>query len=192
MVEISASELFLIRHGPTDMPGHLCGRTDAGLAANVTFPQKFALGRVTSIWTSPAVRARDTAKGLWPGRNCRHDARLWEQDFGDWDGLAYADVPDMGELSGNALADLAAPGGESFRDVVTRVRPAIRAAADDALATGPVAIVAHAGVIRAALAVAMEDVAAALAFEVDHLSVTRLRCLPGGALTIISVNGALK
>ena len=57
--------------------------------------------------------------------------------------------------------------------------------------SGPVAVVAHAGVVRAALALALEDVPGALAFEVDHLSMTRLRCLADGAFSVISVNGAL-
>ncbi len=188
MVEFSASELILIRHGPTDRPGYLCGRTDVGLAEVSRMPTGAALRAVTRIWVSPAKRARATAEGLWPGLSLREDARLWEQDFGAWEGVAFSEVPDVGDLSGEALADMTPPEGESFRDVVTRVRPAF---AEAAVVGGPLAIVAHAGVIRAALSIALNHVPTGLAFEIDHLSVTRLRCLPGGGFSIISVNGAL-
>ena len=188
MVEFSASELILIRHGLTDRPGHLCGRTDVGLAEVPRLPKGAALQSIAQIWVSPAQRARQTASGLWPEAALHADERLWEQDFGAWEGLPFADVPDVGDLSGEALASMTPPEGESFRDVVARVRPAL---VEAAVHDKPLAIVAHAGVIRAALSIALNHAPSGLAFEVDHLSVTRLRCLPGGGFSIISVNGAL-
>lgn len=188
MVEISSNELILIRHGATDRPKHLCGRTDAGLAIVPAMPEGSVFAGLDTLWVSPARRARQTAEGLWPGRALREDARLWEQDFGTWDGKPYADVPDMGPLDREELAGLAAPDGESFAEMVGRVVPALREMASTG---GPVAVVAHAGGVRAALAMASDDVPGALAFEVDHLSVTRLRCLDDGGFSVISVNGAL-
>lgn len=179
------AELILIRHGPTDAPGRLHGRSDPGLAEA---PARAAFA-VDAIRVSPARRARATAEALWPGTELREDARLWEQDFGDWDGLAYADLPDLGELGREALADHAPPGGESFAGMAARVATALREAG--ATAEGRVAVVAHAGTVRAGLALALGDTPAALAFEVDHLSATRLRCLPGGGFSVIAVNEAL-
>jgi len=121
----------------------------------------------------------------------REDARLWEQDFGVWDGRDYGDLPDLGTLGGPALAHHAPEGGESFSDMAARVAPALHDAARAALAEGPVAVVAHAGTVRAGLALALDDVSGALAFEVGHLSATRLRCLTGGVFSVISVNGVL-
>lgn len=187
MAKTTSSELILIRHGATDRPGHLCGRTDVKLAGMPVLPAGSLLGGVEAVWVSPARRCRETAAGLWPGRAVREDARLWEQDFGAWDGMAYADVPDVGALEPAALADLSGPGGESFADVVIRVAPALR---EISAAGGTVAVVAHAGVVRAALAMATGDVPGALVFEVDHLSVTRLRRL-GDGFSVISVNGVL-
>lgn len=188
MTKTSSSELILIRHGATDRPGHLCGRTDVGLYEVPYLPMGSDLVDVEGLWVSPARRARETAQGLWPGRTFNEDERLWEQDFGEWDGLAYADVPDVGTLENHQLAELAGPGGESFADLVSRVAPVL---VELAAQERTVAVVAHAGVIRAALALATLDVAGALAFEVDHLSVTRLRCLGGTAFSVISVNGVL-
>lgn len=182
------AELILIRHGATEAPGRLHGRSDPGLAAapaRATFD-------VAAIWVSPARRARETAAALWPGLELREEARLWEQDFGAWDGQLYADLPDIGTLGREALADHASEGGESFAGMVSRVSPALRAAAERALDVGGrIAIVAHAGTVRAGLALATGDVPGALAFEVGHLSATRIRCLPGGAFAVIGVNGAL-
>lgn len=74
-------------------------------------------------------------------------------------------------------------GGESFLDVCQRIGPAVREMA----AAGDVTVVAHAGTVRAALALAVGPTAA-LAFEVAPLSVTRLRALPGGGWAIAEVN----
>lgn len=182
-------QLILIRHGPTDRPGRLCGRTDVGLAADAVFPSAAALGSVDRLIVSPARRAVETAAGLWPGMARVEDARLWEQDFGAWEDMPYKELPDVGVLSRAELADLTGPGGESFRDVVARTRPAFEEAAQ---AAGTVAIVCHAGVIRAALASALEAEEAGMAFEIDHFSVTRLRCLDGGGYSIRSVNESLE
>lgn len=191
MAERSFSELILIRHGATDRPGHLCGRTDVGLADVPVMPNGAALADSQTIWVSPARRARQTATGLWPDRVLHEDARLWEQNFGAWDGLPYSEVPDVGVLSPAALAELKAEGGESFADVVARVEPALQEAGQAALAQGPICIVAHAGVIRAGLALAIGHVPGGLAFQVDHLSVTRLRWTAHHGFAVISVNETL-
>jgi len=183
-----AREMILIRHAPAQSDGRLCGRVD--VPARLDDPDGLArlsslLAEVAHVVTSPALRCRQTAEALFPGRAMAKDPRLWEQDFGIEDGMALADLPDLGPLP---LADLAArapEGGESFAQMVARVRPALEALA---AGPGPIAVVAHAGTVRAALATALGVVPPALAFEVDTLSLTRLRCLDG-VFSIISVNG---
>lgn len=177
------SDLVLIRHAEADHRGRLLGRTDVGLSesglsslAAVTV----GLPPMVAVWVSPAARCRATAEALWPDANLTEDARLWEQDFGDWDGQAYADLPDVGALSRGDLADLAAPNGESFADLCVRTGSVFGEAADRARANGPIAIVAHAGIVRAGLAMALDNVPEGLAFEIDPLSATTLRCLPDG------------
>lgn len=184
---MSTGELIIIRHGPTVSPGTLNGRTDVSLAVR---PAPVALD-IAALWVSPAARARDTAMGLFPGVAQRQDHRLWEQDFGVHDGMAFADLPDTGRLSKAELADLMPEGGESFRDMVRRVRPALEEAASAARAeTRPVAVVAHAGIVRVALAMALGDTPAALAFQVSHLGATRLTCFEDG-FAITAVNERL-
>ena len=115
------------------------------------------------------------------------DDRLWEQSFGDWEGLAHHDVPDQGHLTRDELANFCPPGGESFKDVCDRVGPALT----QLIRNGDgcrIAIVAHAGVVRAALAWALAAPAVALSFEVRPLSLTKLRCHSEDALSIAFTN----
>lgn len=183
--------MILIRHAPIAEPGRLCGRTD--VAARIETVQidalRQALPRVSRIVSSPARRCRQTADALWPGDPHALDECLWEQDFGAHDGLPFADLPDLGQMRSEMLAQWAPPGGESFADLCARVAPALRRHARAACALdGPLVIVAHAGVIRAALAQVTGSVPAGLAFEIANLSRTRLRCAPEGPLSVIEVN----
>lgn len=187
----SASELILIRHAAADTNGRLCGRTDVGLA-----PGSLAafgalsglLPDMDDVLVSPALRCRLTAEGLWPNALQMPDDRLWEQDFGGWEGQPYSDIPDVGDLPRSELVDVSGPDGESFADLYARVTPALIGAAERARTGAPVAVVAHAGVVRAGLGLALGDMAAGLAFQVDPLSVTRLTCLTGGGFAIKAVN----
>lgn len=183
-----SGELILIRHAPIAEPGRLCGRTDppARIEPARIAALRTALPAPGALVSSPALRCRQTAGALWPERAATPDATLWEQDFGAHDGLPYAELPDLGPLDGAALAQWTPPGGESFADLCTRVRPALlkhgRQAAQDG---APVVLVVHAGVIRAALSQVMGAVHAGLAFEIATLSVTRLRCGVEGPFSVI-------
>ena len=190
---LGRDEMILVRHAPAETGGRLCGRMDvpaclddraqlAALAAR--------LAGVARVAVSPARRCRETAAALFPGRRPDHDPRLWEQDFGAHEGRMLADLPDLGPLARAELAQIAPPGGESFAAMCARTRPALVDLASEARRAGPVAVVAHAGTVRAALAFALDDVPAALAFEVAPLSLTRLRCLPGGLVSVVAVNAA--
>ncbi len=180
-------ELIVIRHGKTVSPETLNGRNDVALAQQ---PEPVSL-KIGALWVSPAIRARETAAGLFPDHKQKIDARLWEQDFGVMDGMAFADLPDIGVLSKPELADLKAEGGESFHDMAARAEPALREAAALALdSDAPVAVVAHAGIVRVALAMAMEAAPAALAYQIAYEGATRLSCFEGG-FAVTAVNERL-
>ena len=179
-----ATELVLIRHAPVQSNGLLYGRTD--LPADCSEHAKInwlrtSLGLPDSVICSPAKRCLQTAEAIWPGQGTAAQTipALWEQDFGAWEGLPYADLPDLGEM---AQADLAAhcpPNGESFADLCARIAPEVTRIAA-AYSGQRVVIVAHAGTIRATLALAMGTIPAALGFEVTPLSITKILALPGG------------
>ena len=170
-------DLLFIRHAPVVDPSRLWGRSEVDAApdpAAIT-AMRDHLDEVSRVVSSPARRCMQTASALFPDTPITEDPRLWEQDFGHHDGAALADLPDLGPLTGEALAGHRWDGGESFADLCARVAPALASLATDA----PVAVVAHAGTIRAALAV-VTGPGAALAFEVAPLSLTRLTAFPGG------------
>lgn len=187
MAEGGATEILLIRHAPQINGGRLAGRRD--VPADCSDAAAFAAlaaaaGAVDALVASPALRCVQTAGALWPGRAPELDARFWEQDFGDWEGLPFADLPDIGPLSGADLAAHRPPGGESFAELCARLAPGF----DDLAARGGrVALVAHAGVVRAALSRAVGAVAGGLAFQVAPLSLTRI-VVAGGGWSVAEVN----
>ncbi len=187
MHRAAITEFHLIRHAPSDAAGRLTGRSDVAARlpeARVFTALRTALPGPDARIVSPALRCRQTAAALYPGAEFTTDPRLWEQDFGQWDGADAASVPDLGPLSGAALARHRPPGGESFEDLCARAAPAFT----DFATGGAVVIVAHAGIVRAALGLALGSAAAALAFEVSPLSVTHLRRMGDGSWSVACVN----
>ena len=180
------AEWLLVRHAPRAEAYRLAGRTDLPAelpgADDIAAFAKMA-GPFDQLVSSPALRCRQTASALCPGQEPRLDARLQEQDFGDWDGRPYSEIPDIGAMDRAGLAAHCPPGGESFLDMAARVIPALQD-----LPEGRTLIVAHAGTVRAALGLALGDPVAGLAFEVAPLSATLIRALPGGAFSIGYVN----
>ena len=163
--------LLILRHAPLAVPG-LAGRRDVDADCSDRAALDWAARQLRdagAVWASPALRCRQTgaALALFP----EYHPALWEQDFGAWEEPGAA-IPDLGALP---VADLAAhrpPGGESFSDMCARVQPHL------AQAQGTVAIIAHAGTARAALAMAVGP--AALSFSIAPLSLTILTRTPGG------------
>jgi len=187
----TGTRLALIRHAPALHGGAMAGRRD--VAADMSHVAQIAALRgrldqlgVSRIVTSPALRCVQTAQALWPKHSeFAQDARLWEQDFGAWEGVPFADLPDLGPMSSAALAAHRPPEGESFMDLCARVTPALQ---DLARGGDCVAVIAHAGVIRAGLALALDAPATALRFEVAPLSVTEIVHLSGHGWSIAGVN----
>ena len=180
MSATGATQLLLIRHAPALSEGRLAGRrdvpADCGDAAALSALRRL-LEPAGKVIASPALRCRQTAATLWPDLAPDLDARLWEQDFGAWEGLAHGDIPNLGALTPAALANHTPPDGESFADVCARIAPALCEIAASGERT---IIIAHAGTVRAALALAIGAIAPALAFSIDPLSITRLiACGPG-------------
>ncbi|CAM3162664.1 alpha-ribazole phosphatase [Paracoccus aminovorans] len=165
------TRLLILRHAPLAAPG-LAGRrdvaADCGDRAALDWAAR-ALAGAERIWASPALRCRQTAQAL--GLSPDYHPALWEQDFGAWEAPG-ATIPDLGPLPPEALAAARPPGGESFLDMAARVQPVL----EDA--SGVTAIIAHAGTVRAALALAVGP--AALSFSVAPLSLTILSRTPGG------------
>ncbi|MDH2326073.1 histidine phosphatase family protein [Cereibacter sp. SYSU M97828] len=182
------NELVLIRHAPALTDGLVTGRRDVGAelpSAASMAEAAIRVGPVARVYTSPALRCVQTAHALWPARIPVDDDALWEQDFGVWEGQPPTVMPDIGPQPRASLAALRPPGGESFGDLCARAWPALERIASNA---GRSAILCHAGTVRAALALALEDEGAALAFEVETLSLTRLVRIKGAGWAVRCVN----
>jgi len=182
------SQLWLIRHAPVDGPRGLIHDIDA--PADVS--DAAALSRLRLLLpsphvavSSPARRARDTAAAL--GLVGGIDPAFSEQDFGRWTGRNHEDIRRDSEATYAAFWRAPArnkpPGGESFIDQIARVGAGLAG-----LPAGDVILIAHAGTVRAALAVALDLPADnALRFVIDPLSLTRLDRLDDG-WRVVAVN----
>jgi len=184
------ADVILIRHAPSDFAGRLAGRLDVparlpqGEALALARDRLSVLSAPARVVSSPARRCLESATALCPGADVMHESRLWEQDFGDWEGGEYAALPDLGPLAREDLAAFRPPGGESFLDLAARAGAALAEIAS----TGPALVFAHAGSIRAALGLALGHAPLGLAFEIAPLSATLVRALPGGQWSLGFVN----
>lgn len=142
--------IFLRHPRPGVAPGVCYGRLDLPLAGTAAEEIAAALQetpRVSHVIASPAGRCRLLAEELAArdGTGLTLDARLWELDFGRWEGQSWDTLP---RPETDHWAEdpwhRAPPGGESFADLHARVAAVLADA-------GPgTAFVCHAGPIRAA------------------------------------------
>ena len=185
-----------IRHAPVPDGGRIYGQSD--LDCDCTDAEIFAvLARELpreALWvTSNLARTRQTAAAILAAANGRHDGvqplaipDLAEQHLGEWQGMErkpfYAERKVGTHTLWFAPAHERAPGGESFVDLVERVRPVIERLTVQHRG-GDIVAVTHGGTIKVALAVALGlDPQAALSFLIENCSLTRLDYLsPQGA-----------
>lgn len=169
-----------VRHAPTHARAAI-GWTD--LAPDLS--DTAALDRLSGalppapVISSDLARARLTAERLARGRARLADEPAFrELHFGAWEGLSFDAIAASHPVDYAAFwADpgpARATGGEGFDDLAARVDAAVQRV-NRASAVGDVIVVAHAGAIQAALALAAGlSARQALAFRIDPLSVTRL------------------
>ena len=148
--------LILVRHGRTGINagGRLQGRIDEPLD-DLGQRQALATGEwvrarwdVSEIISSPLIRAVDTARAIGPG--IRIDDAFIELDYGDWDGMALADVPKDEWRRWRSDPSLRPPNGETLEELDTRVRPALETLAERARLEN-IVIVSHVSPIKSAV-----------------------------------------
>lgn len=125
--------LLLLRHGETPLSAEkrFSGRGDAALTERGIAQARAAAARlesyeVASIVSSPLRRAMQTARivGDVLGLDVAVDDDLVETDFGEWEGLTFAEVRDRWPREMQSWledASVAPPGGESFATTFARV-----------------------------------------------------------------------
>ena len=169
------TRLWLIRHGPThaksfvgwsDVPADLSD-TATLTALNHNLPK-------VPLVSSDLSRAITTADAIQSDRpRLPHDPRLRETNFGDWEGLTWAQVeardPQLTRGVFETPGEAAPPNGESWHALSARVEAAIDALQGDTI------VVAHMGVILSLVQKALNCAASdALAHEISPLSCTEI------------------
>ena len=147
-------QVFLIRHPRPLIEAGVCyGRLDVDCEDPQPVAARLRLPPQTTVVSSPLRRARRLAEALAvPTRvDVRLDARLAEIDFGDWEGRRWDDI-DRAAIDDWAadVLNFTPPRGESVTDLQRRVidfSAELAATVDGA----SVALITHAGVIRALL-----------------------------------------
>lgn len=161
------TRVILLRHGQTDMSAaqQYAGLRDAPLTAEGKRQVEAAaaeLGRreeIDVIVTSPLSRCVATAEALAArtGATVTVDKGLIECDFGDYEGLTFAQAQDRDPEGHRAWLNdpsVTPPGGESLADVYARVERTVGEIVDKH-AGKTVALVSHVNPIKAILASAL-------------------------------------
>jgi len=208
----AGTRLLLVRHAQAseETRGRCHGRLDAGLSPAghlqaQTLARALRAADLAAVYTSPSRRAVQTATPLAAAHAMTPiaDERLHEIDFGELEGRRYEDIerthPDLYREWMTTPTSVRFPGGESYRHLRRRALAATGALR----ARHPgetIALVTHAGVVRALLAdcLAMPasaifrlDVAHAAVSVVDWIDATPVvRAVNAGGLDAASRHGA--
>ena len=171
------TRLTLLCHGSTAALRSSAFPLDEALESRAIEQTKVlqgAIRRPDHVWTSPALRARQTVAAL--GFEAVADEALRECDYGRWSGRALDEI--QGEEPENVaawLADMdAAPhGGEPLSAVLRRVGAWLDQHRQKG---GHSLVVTHASVIRAAILVVLTAPARSFwSIDIGPLSLTDLR-----------------
>ena len=191
-MSLSVTRWWWLRHAPVPDPeNRICGKLDPpcdlsdqdrlNQLAQILPPQAVLVesGLLRCTQTLGAIEAAGMAMAP-----ALVEPSLQEQDFGHWQGRRWAELDGRDDPLVAAFwldpAGVAPPGGESFTALIERVRETILRL--NTLYEGrDIIAIAHAGTIRAALAIALGlQPRAALSFVVDPLSLTRLDAVADG------------
>ncbi len=149
-------KLFLVRHTHVAVAPEVCyGQSDVNLASS--FPEESATvvralknEHFDRIYSSPLKRCVLLAEKIAGEQKIVFDARLKELNFGDWENKRWEDIrEETTALFTDYKINNKCPGGESFLDLIERVRSFFVDMNDQ---PGSVCVVAHGGVIRAFMA----------------------------------------
>ncbi|MDP3607610.1 MAG: alpha-ribazole phosphatase [Methylophilus sp.] len=172
--------LTLIRHTSLQIPTGVCyGQTDIDVAANfmqeaTQTKDKLKHLQFDAVFSSPLQRCVKLAQAL-AADNIRHDVRLKELHFGDWEMRAWDEIPrDVFDHWAQNYAELAPPNGETFQQLQMRGIAFIDEIQQQH-PTGHVLVVTHGGMVRALLAHALNmQLKGLFRFHIDYGSVTQL------------------
>lgn len=198
-----ATRFVLVRHGETEFTaqGRYSGRGDVALSSagetqvSQASHRVAALGPVAAIYSSPLSRCTRTAAVIAEALDPRPDVvvepDLIECDFGQWEGLTFAEVRSRGPAALNAWlgsTSAAPPGGESFEQVAARVRRAM-GKLRSAHPAQTIVVVSHVSPIKLILRDALASGDALLhRLYLDPAGVSIVDAYPDGGIAVRAVN----
>lgn len=172
------TRLVLVRHAESaqDVRGRCYGRLDVHLSPTghrhaERLARSLRRTTLTAVYSSPSARALETAVPLAAAHGIApaSDERLSEIDFGEFEGRRYDEIasthPELYRRWMTAPTRVRFPGGESYAGLRRRALAAT-AAIRERHAGETVAVVSHAGVLRAILADSLAMPASAI-FRLD-------------------------
>ncbi len=156
------SQIFLVRHGEVEGnagPNRTFAGwgdkplTEKGRAQAQAVAERLSREKLTAVYSSDLMRARDTAQEIASRQNLtvQTETGLREVNYGEWEGLGDAELlRDWSDLWQRRVADpfhVAPPGGESYADLWRRLQPVWDAIVERHQGQS-VAIVGHNGSLR--------------------------------------------
>ena len=191
MTAVRTVSVTLIRHAKTIYPQGTLPPHDPDIDLSDDAKINAIAGLIphqADWWISPLSRCQKTAKalkkaGATPHTETTHP-QIFEQKFGDWHGVAIDDIwKKINHLEKTNWfflhPDITPPNGESFNDVITRLKPVMAEITNHQ--GDHLVLICHGLVIRAFLGLMMRlDAAQSLAFKIDPLSATRLSYMAEG------------
>lgn len=202
MKKLSNRKIYLIRHAKPEFPTeeHYCvgGGTDwpigqegrrqceqmAAVFAPILKKEKND-GRTVEFWSSPMLRARQTAQYLAEEEAIRLKEGLREAYAGAWDGKSFSwireNYPEVYAARGKKHGMTLIPGAESNEAVLKRSVKALSELLDESSADD-VVIVAHATIIQL-LRCTLEGKAIEESYQFKP-QYTEIICLPAQQLTV--------
>lgn len=158
-------KVYFFRHGLTygNVEARMCGRTDTlvckeGWEELYRLKEEYEYPTVERLYSSPAIRCRETASVLFPGMTPKLVENFWEMDFGTWENMPV----DCGKSEGfekwlNQDPDCGFPEGESILECRLRALTAMTRVVKECREDGisEVAIVAHGEVLSCLMDIAL-------------------------------------
>jgi alpha-ribazole phosphatase len=150
-------EIYLIRHTTPEIEKGICyGQTDIPLACNFDneigeIQKKYSFrSDEFTVYSSPLQRCKLVAEKLF-NTTVQYDNRLMELNFGDWELQKWDDInkTDLNDWMKD-FVNVSCPNGESYVNLYERVLEFIESLNFNS--SKKIAIITHAGVIRAFLA----------------------------------------
>jgi alpha-ribazole phosphatase len=189
------THLLLVRHGETEWndQARYQGWEDVPLSSSggeqaKNLAERLAREPITAIYSSDLRRAHETAQIVAErlGKAVMLEPRLREANLGEWQGLTYTDVRRRYFQDNDPVpayfVDTPPPGGESLRQLQTRVMDAVESIATQHT-DETVLIVTHGGCLKA-LVCGWLGIALSSYWQLrfDSASISQVSLYPAGAI----------